>query len=538
MDSPGRTGDERSSGSLADMTDRATTDAKVQEEVDVPPAPFALSEAEWLVVLPAGVPWVPQLPNEPPVEDPAAAARREHPLVLDDFIDALRTRSVFLASTVRPQIVMEPWTRRLLLRHAQLWVACAFVQPIPWLLADGAFGTTQLAVGTATSMAFYTCTTIGTALLASYRNIFGAVHPLGVGKQSKTAVRPARDFSSHGLAGLARWIQLSSGSLPAPAEPVILAHDPADPFCPCSAPQCCGNLPRLVALSRIAEVLVRVALSVALTLAAIWTVAISPSLAPRTWTTAWSTSAVTFLLASFAAFFAPVIINKFSAPNLPLLRLKRRINRRAMRLALGALMDRYRMAAASQGQRGPEPPRAAHAGYMQLHDVLACSWSKAVGQYNSSAALFLPASAAVVFGLANVVGCSCLRAQYPIYLLYVTASNFLFDLVNVAAANAQISDIRDLYLSAGRSLRELRRRLVAGPGDPDLRLLMEMDADADLLASYADTDRYRAKLLGFPVDYGILRTLAVTLVTLTVAVWSMLRGLGVFLTMETVCPTR
>ena len=138
-------------------------------------------------------------------------------------------------------------------------------------------------------------------------------------------------------------------------------------------------------------------------------------------------------------------------------------------------------------------------------------------------------------GLVNLFAFSCIPAQYLAYSFYVLTVN-LVDLINVAAANNQIAEIRSLYLDASRELHELRRRAINGSNGPDMTLIKAMDVDAEVLGSYLDVDRYRFRLLGLVVTFGMLRTLIVTLLTLIVGLWSILRGLGVFLTLESLCP--
>ncbi|KAI9012230.1 hypothetical protein DFJ74DRAFT_771637, partial [Hyaloraphidium curvatum] len=63
-------------------------------------------------------------------------------------------------------------------------------------------------------------------------------------------------------------------------------------------------------------------------------------------------------------------------------------------------------------------------------------------------------------------------------------------------------------------------------------LLDAAGADADLLATYLDADRYTVRFLGIVVSYGVIRTLLVTMVTLAVALFSVLNGFGVTVTLS------
>jgi hypothetical protein len=105
--------------------------------------------------------------------------------------------------------------------------------------------------------------------------------------------------------------------------------------------------------------------------------------------------------------------------------------------------------------------------------------------------------------LINLFAFSCMPAAYLGWLVYALFLN-LISLSNVAAANAQINDIRSLYLEGGRELLELRRSARQQRG---AKLVADSEADAEVLGSYLDVDRHRAKFLGFTVTYGVLRTL-------------------------------
>ncbi len=56
------------------------------------------------------------------------------------------------------------------------------------------------------------------------------------------------------------------------------------------------------------------------------------------------------------------------------------------------------------------------------------------------------------------------------------------------------------------------------------------------MLSFADTSMYKARLFGVVVSMGFVRTLVVTTFTICLGLWTILRGTGVFVTMESVCP--
>jgi hypothetical protein len=91
-------------------------------------------------------------------------------------------------------------------------------------------------------------------------------------------------------------------------------------------------------------------------------------------------------------------------------------------------------------------------------------------------------------------------------------------------------------LDAQREIREMlvdARRL----GSKRPELVPELEEHDRVLGSYLESDRFRARFLGFVVDYGVGRTLVVTIFTISVGLWSVLRGLGVTLSPGAICPS-
>ncbi|KAI9023193.1 hypothetical protein DFJ74DRAFT_668086 [Hyaloraphidium curvatum] len=165
------------------------------------------------------------------------------------------------------------------------------------------------------------------------------------------------------------------------------------------------------------------------------------------------------------------------------------------------------------------------------------AWRRRIAIYNTPSAFLGSVTVVSVMGIVNAAACSCLPAAYIVYCAYILFY-ILMDLVHVAAANAQVGSVMELYREASREIREMRRAsLFSDPTPAGVALRERMDSDGEILRSYLDDeDRYPARFLGVVVSYGVIRTIVVTLVTVLVALWSILRGLGVFFTMESVCP--
>jgi hypothetical protein len=141
----------------------------------------------------------------------------------------------------------------------------------------------------------------------------------------------------------------------------------------------------------------------------------------------------------------------------------------------------------------------------------------------------LPSSAfKILIGLAQAVG-RCI----PVWILFFYAHALSFYVVNavtLASRNNLLEGIATLYREAQRELRHLSTQPGSGP------IAMELARHDKLIASFLEVSDYRARLFGFVATYGTVRTLLVTVVTIGVALWSVLRGIGVVITLESFCP--
>ncbi|KAI9004456.1 hypothetical protein DFJ74DRAFT_693468 [Hyaloraphidium curvatum] len=126
-------------------------------------------------------------------------------------------------------------------------------------------------------------------------------------------------------------------------------------------------------------------------------------------------------------------------------------------------------------------------------------------------------------------GAGCVNAghlaAFLLMLLY-----FLGDLAAVAAANLEPARVGKLYASAALQLRGLSFR------SPDPSASHAIGLHVGMLESLSRTREFQARAFGVPVTFAVVRTAAATMLTVGIGLWSVLRGAGIGVTVESVCP--
>ncbi|KAI9020287.1 hypothetical protein DFJ74DRAFT_672761 [Hyaloraphidium curvatum] len=145
-------------------------------------------------------------------------------------------------------------------------------------------------------------------------------------------------------------------------------------------------------------------------------------------------------------------------------------------------------------------------------------------------AWFASAPPGTRFTLPPQLGASCVPA-WAISSLAVIAYFLLSNLYDVAVQNAHIDGIAALYLAAADRISLLLIRPAPPGADREL-----VAYHASVLRTYADPTRYRARFLGFVVTFGAIRTLLLAAFTVAVGLVGLLRGGGVTVTLQSVCP--
>ncbi|KAI9011576.1 hypothetical protein DFJ74DRAFT_771871 [Hyaloraphidium curvatum] len=459
-------------------------------------APLQLSAREWLALFPQPASPSLRAPLVPAAgdSDPAAELRKSEPLTRDALRAALRKHpAAALLSSFQATITPGQPLVFVLLLCVQLLL---MVNLAPIFVFNGR--------GTLFPQSSLTVSAVGILVIW----VPSSALTIGVLLRAHRRVRQGvpSDASTLSYAGTARWIQLAKvddGS-------VLIKHEDSDPLCPCPRKTCAGTIPDRAAASDMAFVVgAHFLLETFVLFATSWTPLVT--FGSSTWTTPWSAVFAFLFLASIIAFecFSSISL---TVQHHPPLALSTRLRGRAMRVLLRDLVAR--------SGRGEVPTSALAEPYFALHASLARIWASfladasTVRRYMSTISV-LYFLAAVIFAASS----SCLPAFLPVALLF----NSLFilrDLTLVAYFNSGISSVRELCAAAALHLRAMGTEAAVHHAEV-LRLLA--------------ADDVRGRWLGGSVDASTVRTAAVTGFTVAVGVWTLARGAGVAVVLDTVC---
>ncbi|KAI9019662.1 hypothetical protein DFJ74DRAFT_707732 [Hyaloraphidium curvatum] len=515
-------------------------DVEDKARVDQP----GFSNAEWAALFPAS-------PPLPPTFGAVFAERHVRPkLPLPEFLSILSACKPLHALVVL-NLWLAPWARRSLLRNLLMLGAVFVMLGALWhantLLPH--FSSRNYWGGFSAMLSLNVVMLLLPPLFTRYSLRF-AVHKKG----------SDGDVSGHNLSGVVRWTELVGQE---PEGSPLLAHEDGDGLCPC--PACVGDVMSRVAGYSILDLVARICLlTVSSLFGMVWTMAITfGEVAIGTW---WGILSLVVIIALWWVNngYISILGSTFRA-NVASLELSRRLQRRAVWIALDSLVSRHERNLFSELDSEPRPGeklvrKSAHGEpisgtlnkegamaaqpsddyelYQQLHEELSALWRQRF-TFMEFLAVYLGfyVLGTLLAAVTNVAVGNCVPA-YVLGIFAYLGVGAASDMVNVAVANQHISGVTELYRTARRSLRELsakaRRRF-----PPTSRLeacLALIEADDRVLKSYMDVDQWKGRVLGFVVTFATLRSMAVTMLTVGVALWSILRGGGTFVTLDFACP--
>ncbi|KAI9021146.1 hypothetical protein DFJ74DRAFT_115656 [Hyaloraphidium curvatum] len=336
------------------------------------------------------------------------------------------------------------------------------------------------------------------------------------------------DMSGHSLAGVVQWCRLAEArSAEAGKASRLLEHEPDDPLCPCPRPSCAGGTLLSTTVYAYADDLARVAAMAGHSFLAAWTLQFTFPDAARTW---WGIGTLVVFYALYLVVngWVTILGARFRA-NLATLDLSRKLHHRAVWLCLSSLVDGFQAEIDSGGCTLPGDAPA-HEPYQSLHFELTTVWQQrfAYLAFNSiylgfyATFTLVPALIMIAFG-------GCLPALYLAFLVYIGIAVFA-DGANVAAANSHIETVMDAYRAARLALRQLAALPNVTP-----EAAARISRHDQVIGSFLDADRWKARMLGFAVTPGSVRRMVVTLITVCVALWGVLRSSGVVFTLDMAC---
>ncbi|KAI9004941.1 hypothetical protein DFJ74DRAFT_400496 [Hyaloraphidium curvatum] len=395
-----------------------------------------------------------------------------------------------------------------------------FFVALVWIENDGRFGTRQLIVATVAYVL--------TFAIWDSRVFVGRFRP----SEKDVFMRPDDATSSgssadgHVLAGVVRYLEL-----PQAGGTLFTQHVPGDSLCTCPKPSCTGGLIRAVfffyTASAVAQIIGLLSFAVVLY---VWTPIVTFGVS--TWSTPWAATLSVFGIVVISAMPAIVVLGGH-ARNAAVFGLDTRMRRRAAQRCLDDLLARLRDALA-QPVGAWKPRDAESEPYMALHAALITTWRQTKAGTDARRAVALAGLLGTLVGLLIIlIGSSCIPANLLAGVLYLVLFLLVFELSVLAAANTSPDRIAALYRSASHSLRSIGASASAR-GRTDLATSAAWHEP--ILAGFADVDLYRVRAFGVPITYDLVRTIVATLFTLVVGLWSVLRGAGVGVTIEMVCP--
>ncbi|KAI9010197.1 hypothetical protein DFJ74DRAFT_686319, partial [Hyaloraphidium curvatum] len=401
-------------------------------------------------------------------------------------------------------------------------LAFAVCFALAWPFGAGSFGTRQIALGFALQLIYNLVHTL--AWVVNMKRRFGSTFPYG--DRFRAGMESFDALVVDGREGLVRWAQLfdwsEKGGPEARTPAALTAHRDGDSQCPCARLGCGGSTPGNLLWGATSELVYRTSHSLVSQLAMLWTSLVT--LGPTTWSQPWS--AVLNVLGVLSSVMIATEVLAVSTTHPSIMRLTSRLRFRALSLSLGQLVDTC-AAGLDKGACAdvPEAPMA----YAELLALLGASWKRHFRTvWTAQVWAFYMLVLLLLSALSAFIG-RCIPAWMLLYLLYNVAT-IGRELWNAATFNAEIQTVAELV---ARSRRELRELLSLRPFSPHAPAVRAHDA---VLGSHLRVGDSRAKVLGFVVSFGAIRTLYITLATVAFGVWGVLRGFGVEVTMDAVCP--
>ncbi|KAI9025732.1 hypothetical protein DFJ74DRAFT_665369 [Hyaloraphidium curvatum] len=482
-----------------------------------------------------------------PADAAPTAPRTAPPLTAADMLSALRPFPA-LARELRWQLAVAPWSRRVGLGAT---LACATMVPVLavlWTFNDGLFATASLVAITVLSVVGYLVVPVLTLVFLLARG------------GSKTTAVPPPGPDQHPLPGMVRWLQLAALRGPAGVEAdteaapdltereasPLVRHLAGDTLCPCTEAACAGRLPVRAAWERrLVDRAENLAYYLVVVVFSMWTPIFTWG--ARTWSTPWSAVVLAlFVLYEIDFQFIRALVSFEIGWNI--LNLQQRLHTRAMAVCLASFLARYRAALSS-----PEAldPARQQEPFFALHRSLSAAYRTRLQQLDRGRLITRSMGTLTVFQAvvllvrdrpasrtgrrppsASQATGSCVTL-WNLTGIAISVFSFAKLLLLTAASNAQVAGLSTLLHSARQEARSLlaRHRRTASAA-----VLAALEDQERVLGSLGHLEGWKSRVLGLAVDFGAVRAFLAAVFTVAFGLWSVLRGLGVFFTVESTCP--
>ncbi|KAI9004516.1 hypothetical protein DFJ74DRAFT_774440 [Hyaloraphidium curvatum] len=457
------------------------------------PKPASFSAREWLALYPR--PPSSRHPDSsrgysswyPPPPDAAAAARDADPLTQKSLFAALPP---LLRGLTRAQFACWPFGRWLAPWFFGFMAVMLATLGTGWYFDDGTFDRARIAA-----------TFAGFLWVFVIYLIYPFVPSNRLAMNGDWESGDGGDLGAHFLAGLVRWTELASATDAEEGDNREL-----------------GSVSEEAGTQQFVKLTLLIASMAVMFFCIPWTLLFG-IFAGQFWETWWCGGQV-FLVRS-------------------ILELPRRLGMRAANVAFASFFERYFLAldgGLSEAEIGELI--GGRELYEDLHENAAAALPWGIGVLHAGGTNTLLCLAAFsVFALitASVGSCITLGALAPILWMLCW---FAVDLSLLSLGNVAIEDLAGTYHDARQRIQGMLAAAARRADPAPQRVVDALRAHEALLGSFAGIERHRYRIFGFPVSFALLRTAVVTVVTLAVGLWSVLRGLGIFLTVQSYCPIR
>ncbi|KAI9002527.1 hypothetical protein DFJ74DRAFT_695942 [Hyaloraphidium curvatum] len=370
------------------------------------------------------------------------------------------------------------------------------------------------------------------------------------GRVSAIVNRGPNPYDTLSLSPVMRWLQLrelsdvrergrkadvenpEAGVQPDPPAFVLLQHDEADVRCPCPAAGCAGSVLRDDALARLLDAGLDTVCGGVILLFILWTPAIE--LASQFWPS-WGAVggifAVIYLVVGYGLTYS---VRERAVFMLPSAFFVRRVAYRALSASLRSFLRRYR-SFLLRGEGADAVLKPSTELHVKLLRLLSVDWSHRFVYLSLERRFVLFSGVILLITLVMNLAAGRCVAAFQIATAAFVLGMVIRSILIVSAFNSVAEDTSTLCLGAAAAAR----RILAASAlhSPDPRAAAALEAHARLLElAAASAGASRARVLGQPVGYGTARGVLVAAITVGFAVLGAMRGFGVALTIQTVCP--